>query len=108
VRDVAGVEWGVFALMGGEEKPQRYTHRHHYIFFVVPDRTCFALGDEYTVPLTRVPEAEGSTVHVSRGNYYGIENADAAAPVTLALYKAAHARRLPEQKSGSDVASSLK
>ncbi len=99
MRDEAGFEWGVFALMGGAEKPQRYTDRYHYKFFVVRGRACFTLGDEYTVPLTRVPVTEGSTIDVPRGNYYSIENTDALAPVTLVFYKATQARRLEGQKN---------
>jgi hypothetical protein len=35
VGDASGVEWGMFLLMGGVVKPQRYTDHFDYIFFVV-------------------------------------------------------------------------
>jgi mannose-6-phosphate isomerase-like protein (cupin superfamily) len=102
VQDVTGVEWGVLAMMSGEEKPQRYTDRYHYIFFVVRGRAYFTLGDEYTVLLTRAPVVEGSTINVPRGNYYSIKNANASTPVTLIFYKATHVRRSAEQKNAGE------
>jgi uncharacterized RmlC-like cupin family protein len=45
--DVAGVEWGMFTLMRGARKPQRYTNQHHYILFVVCGRARLTLGDQY-------------------------------------------------------------
>ncbi len=87
VRDVTGVEWGLFTLMGGAEKPQRFTDQYHCLFFVLRGRACFTIGDEYTVPLTKFTVAEGSTAQVPRGNYYSIKNADAAVLATFMFYR---------------------
>jgi hypothetical protein len=87
VCDVSGVEWGMFTLMGGVEKPQRFTGQFHYIFFVVCGLAYLTLGDAYNVPYTEAPMAPGFCAEVQRGNYYSIRNADAKAPVTFMFYK---------------------
>jgi hypothetical protein len=73
VRDVSGFKWGVLALTGGAEKPQRHTDQYNYIFCVLRGRTCLTIGDEYNVLLTEVALAEGSTAQVPRGNYYSLK-----------------------------------
>ncbi len=88
VGDVSGVEWGMFTLMGGAVKPQRYTDHFHYIFFIVCGRAYLTLGDRYIVPYSEAPLAPGFAAEVQRGNYYSIRNADATAPVTFLFYKA--------------------
>ncbi len=87
VGDESGVEWGMFTLMGGVEKPQRYTGHFHYIFFVVCGRAYLTLGDRYNVANTEASLAPGYSAEVQRGNYYSIRNAAATSPVTFMFYK---------------------
>ncbi len=88
VRDVTGIEWGMFTLLGGAEKAQRYTGQHYYISFVVNGRARLTLNDQYRVPFTDIPMAQGFSAEVLRGDYYSIQNADAMAPVNFLFYKA--------------------
>ncbi len=87
VSDESGVEWEMFTLMRGVEKPQRYTGHFNYIFFVVRGHTYLTLGDRYNVPNTEAPLAPGFSAKVQLGNYYSIRNATATSPVTFMFYK---------------------
>jgi hypothetical protein len=87
VSHVSGVAWGLFRLMGGEEKPQRYTGPYHYILYVLRGRACLTIGDEYKLPCTDIPVTEGFSAEVPRGNFYSIRNVNATAPVMFVIYK---------------------
>ncbi len=54
VRDVGGVEWGMFALMGGVEKAQRFATHFQYMFFVVCGWAYLTFGDHFKAPETKV------------------------------------------------------
>ncbi len=96
-RQGVGIEWVVFLLMGGEDRPQRYIDWHRYIFGV--HGSVFTLCDEYSALLTRVAVTQESIMDVPRGSHYSIENAFDAVPVMLIFYKAAHAGQLEGQNN---------
>ncbi len=87
VSHVPGVEWGLFELPGGAEKPQSGTGPYHYIIFMLRGRACLTLGDGYVVPCTDIPLAEGVMVEVPRGNDYSVRNTDASLPATFQYFK---------------------
>jgi hypothetical protein len=45
VQSVAGVEWGLFVLMGGQEEALCYTSHYHYILNAVRGRAYLTLGN---------------------------------------------------------------
>jgi hypothetical protein len=87
VQSVAGVEWGLFVLMGGQEKAPCYTSHYHYILYAVRGRAYLTLGDGYKVPCTDALLAEGFVAEVPRGNHFGLKNADAALHATFLYYR---------------------
>jgi hypothetical protein len=87
ISNVPGVEWGVFELMCGKEKPQSCTNHYHHIIFVLRGHACLTLGDGYAVRCTDIPLAEGDAVEVERGNDCSIRNTDATLPAAFLYLK---------------------
>ncbi len=81
-----GVEWGMFALLGGAEKVS-YTADFWHILFVVRGRAFLTLGDGYAVPCPDLLLVEGAAAEVPCGSYYSVRTAIAVAHVTLLYYK---------------------
>jgi hypothetical protein len=72
LRDVMGLEWGMFALVPGVAKAQRYTGRHNFVFFVVRGRARLTFGARYHVPYRSLPLSPGFSADMPRGNYFCI------------------------------------
>jgi mannose-6-phosphate isomerase-like protein (cupin superfamily) len=95
ISDVSGAEWGLFSLMTDAEKPMRYTHNCHYVFFIVCGVAYVTLGSSYAAVRQRVYVTPGFVFEVPRGNFYAIANAHAKGPVTIMFVKAPGLPRPP-------------
>ncbi len=107
VESMEGVDWGLFKLVGGQEKVPCCTSHYHYILYAVHGRAYFTLGDGYKAPGNDALPSNGFIAELLRGNHFRLKNAEDALHASFLYYCFCAADPLGQSVAGSALPSTM-